>query len=103
MVDHVPVAGSHISAASAGFAGLPLFGSSDPLLPPATSTFPSGSKVAWKSLRPTAIDPVYVQAGLPLFKSITSALAVGRVVQVPLKAQGTPPINSTLLSSYITA
>ena len=77
IVVHVPVSGSHISDAYAGLLGR-VFGSSLPLVPPVTRTLPSGSNVALWSLRPpVTIDPVYSQAGFGLFRSITSAVAVG--------------------------
>ena len=82
IVVHVPVAGFHNSAGYAGFVGLAPV-ASDPLVPPITRTLPSGSSVALWSLRPPVIiDPVYLQAGVELFRSITSAVAVGSVVQV---------------------
>ena len=77
MVVQLPVAGSHISDSYAGLLGW-VFGSSVPLVPPVTSTLPSASKVALWSLRPpVTIDPVYAQAGVGLFRSIISAVAVG--------------------------
>ena len=80
-----------------------MFGSSDPLVPPVTRTLPSARIVAVWSLRPKAIDPVYFQAGVELFKSIISAVAVGSVVQVVEYAEHVlPPITSTLPSSYMT-
>jgi hypothetical protein len=77
MVVHIPVAGSHISHAYAGSFEFE-FAPSVPLLPPVTRTLPSGSNVALWSLRPpVTIDPVYSQAGVGLFRSIISAVAVG--------------------------
>ena len=77
IVVHVPVAGSHSSHAYAGLLELTV-GDSVPLLPPLTRTVPSASKVALWSLRPpVTIDPVYVQAGMELFRLIISAVAVG--------------------------
>jgi hypothetical protein len=77
IVVHVPVSGSHISDAYAGVLGI-VFGPSLPLVPPVTRTLPSGSNVALWSLRPpVTIDPVYSQLGFALFRSITSAVAVG--------------------------
>src|SRR5205085_10073393 len=96
---HVPVAGSHSSDSYAGLVGL-VFGSSPPLLPPVTKTVPSASKVALWSLRPpVTIDPVYFQVGVELFRSIISAVAVGRVAQLRYGAHGVWPTSSTLTSS----
>src|SRR5438270_7338468 len=102
IVVHVPVAGFHNSAGYAGFVGLAPV-ASDPLVPPITRTLPSGSSVALWSLRPPIIDPVYFHAGVELFRSIVSAVAVGSVVQVlAYGAHVLPPMSSTLPSSYIT-
>src|SRR5204863_10064702 len=69
--------------------------------PPLTKTFPSGSKVSLWSLRGPSIGAVYFHEGLALFKSMISAVAVGR--EPPLYgAFLVPPISSTLPSSYIT-
>ena len=84
------VAGSHISAANTGVAVLLNPG---PLVPPVTSTLPSGSSVALRWRRANAMDPTSRQAGVAAFRSITSAALVGG---------STPPITSTLPSSYIT-
>lgn len=98
----MPVTGSHNSDAYAGSLDF-VFGLSDPLDPPVTSTLPSGSKVALWSLRPPAIDAVYCQTGLALFRSIISAVAVGSVEQVvEYGAHEDPPVSSTLPSWYIT-
>src|SRR5438552_15651830 len=102
IVCHVPVCGSHISASDAAFLLEELFGSSLPRVPPVTSTFPSGSKVALCSLRPPAMDAVYCQTGVGLFRSIISAVAVGSSVQVAYGLQVLPPMISTFPSSYMT-
>ena len=103
MVDQLSVAGSHISAGKAGLVDT-VFGSSVPLLPPVTRTFPSASKVALKSFRGPAMELVNRQVGVELVKSMTSAVAVGAVVQfVAYGAQELPPRSNTLPTSYITA
>jgi hypothetical protein len=103
IVVQVLVAGFHNSAGYAGFVDLSP-GGSNPLVPPVTRTLPSGSNVAlWSRRPPVTIDPVYVQAGVELFKSIISAVAVGSIVQVVVYAEHVlPPITSTLPLSYIT-
>src|SRR6266513_3681451 len=101
MVCQVPVAGSHISASYAGSLEN-WFTLSTLLDPPVTNTFPSGSNVALWSLRPPFIDPVYVQLGGALLRSIISAVAVGRVPYVLYASAVVPPTNNIFPSSYIT-
>src|SRR2546423_14808873 len=100
MVCQVPVAGSHISASYAGSLEN-WFTLSTLLDPPVTNTFPSGSSVALWSLRPPFIDPVYVQLGVGLLRSLISAVAVGRVQFATYVPQVVPPINNTFPASYI--
>src|SRR3954463_11075305 len=100
MIDQVSVAGSHISAYSTAPAGL-----SNPgrLLPPVTSTFPSGRSVVLSCRRPIDIGATERQEGVAAFRSITSAEALGRIVGVALGSgsRGFPPTMSTLPSAYI--
>src|SRR5262245_3106339 len=90
IVVQVSVVGSHISAAKTGVLGLLNPG---PLVPPVTSTFPSGRRVAFCCRRANAIEPTDRHAGVDAFRSITSAVLVGG---------SEPPATRTLPSSYIT-
>src|SRR4029434_1589359 len=60
IVDHVSVAGSHISAASIGWLASWELGA---LVPPVTSTFPSGRIVALRRRRAKAIEATYRHRG----------------------------------------
>ena len=90
MVVQFSVAGSHISAANTGVLVLLNPG---PLVPPVTSTFPSGRSVALSCRRAKAIEATERQAGVDAFRSMTSAVLVGG---------SPPPMTKTLPSSYIT-
>ena len=86
-----PVAGSHSSADKTGVAALLNPG---PLVPPVTSTFPSGSTVVFICRRATLIEPTARHAGTPAFRSMTSAVLVGG---------SAPPTVRIFPGSYITA
>ena len=85
------VAGSHSSARNTGVVALLNPG---PLVPPVTSTFPSGSTVVFICLRATLIDPTARHAGLPAFRLMISAVLVGG---------SAPPKVRIFPGSYITA
>src|SRR3954468_6423010 len=100
-MDQVSAAGSHISAYSTDPAGLSNPGK---LLPPVTSTLPSGRSVALSCRRPTDIGATERQDGVGALRSMTSAVALGRMVGVALGSgsRGFPPTRRTLPSAYIT-
>ena len=74
MVVQASVAGSHISASNTGV--VVLF-NPGPLVPPVTSTLPSGRIVAFGCRRAMAIGGTDRQLGIAWFRSITSAALVG--------------------------
>src|SRR4051794_6531116 len=99
-MDQVSVAGSHISAYSTDPAGLSNPGK---LLPPVTSTLPSGNSVALSCRRPTDIEATGRQEGVGALRSMTSAVALGRIAGGAMGSgsRGLPPTMSTLPSAYI--
>src|SRR5262249_61953722 len=70
---HCSVAGSHISAARTA---PPLRTLLDALVPPVTSTLPSGSKVLFRNCRANAIGLTYRQVGVATLRLMTSAVIV---------------------------
>src|SRR2546422_10043753 len=90
-VVQMPVDGSHTSVGKTGDDEL---SNPPPLLPPVTSTVPSGSSVplCWRRANP--IDAVFVHLGEDEFRSMVSAVLVGG---------SPPPAYKILPASYITA
>ncbi len=70
----VPVDGFHTSAGKTGDDEL---SNPPPLLPPVTSTVPSGSSVPLCWRRAFAIEPVFVHVGEDEFRLMISAVLVG--------------------------
>src|SRR5215207_4927926 len=77
-VVHSPVAGFQTSAAFVARPSLMLT-KPPPLVPPVTSTWPSGRIVEFRCRRETDIGLVFCQAGDAWLRSMTSAVAVGSV------------------------
>src|SRR5207247_3235113 len=92
IVVHVSVAGSHISAARTALARVSS-SNPGPVVPPVTSTLPSGNKVAFRCRRGKAMDATNRHVGLGALRSITSAVLVGG---------SWPPMTMILPSAYIT-
>src|SRR5689334_14403384 len=105
-VVHWFVFGSHSSAALAASAGL-MSTNPPPVVPPVTSTVPSGRMVEFVWRRANCIEPALVHWGDGWLRSIFSAVAVGADerasgvwAQVALPP---PPAYRILPGSYITA
>src|SRR5947208_4058593 len=90
-VVQAPVDGFHSSAT---YTGEDELSNPEPLLPPVTSTVPSGSSVPLFCRRAYVIDEVAVHFGNDEFKSMISAVLVGG---------SSPPAYRILPASYMTA
>src|ERR1700712_541608 len=91
IVVHLPVAGSHISAAYTGEFWL---SNPKPPLPPEASTLPSGRSVMLNWRRAIDIDDVDCHVGVPAFRSrISAVLVAAKLVSLP-----SPPAIRTLPS-----
>src|SRR3954453_19448040 len=83
------VAGSHSSAVRGAWPGLRTT-KPPPLVPPVTSTCPSGRIVAFMCRRATDIEPALCHEGEVTLRLIFSAVAVG----APDFASGVPQLRS---------
>src|SRR4051812_32435720 len=95
---HLPVAGSHRSAANTGWSRS-TNPSTELLCPPVASTLPSASTVRLCWRRPTDIEEVGLTV-VPVVTSTTTAVLVGTLLW-PSSLRAPPPATSTLPMSYV--